>query len=548
MTTSPAFQHLCCGLVEDYYGDFYRTIFETLAFGGRLSAPQVAQKCHLPLRQARSGLAGLVQLRLVHHHTPRDAQTIYSANLNRAYDVIRTGRLIEAAREQHGDTAAEIVATACDLGFATISELRDRILCEDEPAETVASLEQLIDDLLEDHYLIRLRKAHFGEAHDVRREVELNLLSPQAIAKLTGTKAKAEHALNVERGYDELVHTSRAENGLVNNDYVKQVREKQSNGVNGAATNGQLARLATLLQPNPHKIVALAQSTLVADLARKMHGKRAAAVLACAVRQTADPDVWSKLGPTHAYDVHVPQLRDGVNAEARKRSENEAKQVNGRVNGHSHHDDDEELADGDVDRELMFLTESAFHFLQGQSRQWYIEKGTFDDWVRKEETLRVMDSRLEPPAPRILRILIDKGKLEERTLQEIGLLGAKELRQCLSLLKQMGYLDLQEVPRNPQRMPNQTVFLWSHEAGRVQSLVLDSVYATIGKLVQLLKLEREKMAGTLAKTEREDVRGKEEEMLAPAEFTLLQRFRRTEAWIWDEIHRLDSTVAILRDS
>ena len=533
--------------MEDHYGDFYRSIFECLAFGGRLSAPQVAQKCHLPLRQARSGLAGLIQLRLVHHHTPRDAQTIYSADLNNAYDIIRTGRLIEAAREHHGDIAAQIVSTACCLGFATISELRDRLLCDDTETETGTTIEQLVDDLLEDHFLIRLRKAHFGEAHDIRRQVELNLLSPQAIAKLTGTKAKAEHAGNIEREYEELVHTSKAEHGHVNGDYVKQARKKQSNGVNGVSTNGHSTQWSTLVQPNPHKVVALAQSRLVGELARKMHGKRAAAVLVSAIRQIADPDVWSKLPASHVYGIDARQLRFGTNIELKKVSDNEARHTNGKVNGYLH-EVDEDLAEGDIDRELMFLTESNFHFLTGDRSMWQIEKGAFDEWVRKEETLRVMDSRLEPPSPRILRILVDKGKLEERTLQEIGLLGAKELRQSLSLLKQMGYLDLQEVPRNPQRMPNQTVFLWSHEAGRVQSLVLESVYATLCKMVQLLNLERAKMANTLSKIEREDVKNKEEEMLAPAEFILLQRFRKTESWVWGEIHRLDSTVAILRDT
>lgn len=533
--------------MEDYYGDFYRTIFECLTFGGRLSAPHIAQKCHLPLRQARAGLAGLIQLRLVHHHTSRDAQTIYSADLNNAYDIIRTGRLIEAAREQHGETAAEIVSTACNLGFGTIAELRDRVLSNDTLAETALSVEQLIDDLLEDYYLIHLRKAHFGDAHDIRREVEVNLLSPQAIAKLTGTKAKAEHAANIERGYEDLVHTSKAEHGHVNNDYVQQGRAKVANGVNAASTNRHGTQRSALVQPNPYKIVALAQSRLVGDLARKMHGKKAAAVLTSAIKRIADPDVWSKLPISHTHDLDVRQLRTSVNTELSKTPDAETRRINGRPNGHLQ-DSEEEMTEADIDRELMFLTESAFHFLTGNKNMWQIEKGAFEEWARKEETLRVMNSRLEPPAPRILRILVDKGKLEERTLQEIGLLGAKELRQSLSLLKQMGYLDLQEVPRNPQRMPNQTVFLWSHEAARVQTLVLENVYVTIAKMIQLLKLEREKMSGTLTKTEREDVKGKEEDMLAPAEFVLLQRFQRTESWVWAEIYRLDSTVAILRDT
>lgn len=158
-----------------------------------------------------------------------------------------------------------------------------------------------------------------------------------------------------------------------------------------------------------------------------------------------------------------------------------------------------------------------------------------------------MDSRVELPAPRILRILVDKGMLEEKTLQEIALLGAKELRQSLSKLKQMGYLDLQEIPRDPHRLPNKTVFLWKHDTIRVANLVTENVYTGILRLIQILKLERKSMAGTLEKINRDDVKGREEEMLSSGELTVLKRFRRFEDWIWGEIHRLDSTIAILRD-
>lgn len=546
MTNSPAYQDLCCRLVEDHYGDFYGTIFKCLV-GSRFAAPQVAQKCHLPLRQAKAGLAGLVQLRLIRHHTPADAPTIYSANLTSAYNIIRAGKLIEAAHASFGETAGTILETLCDLGFASISELARRVLEDLSPDTQISSadVETLIDDLLDSHYLVHLRKAHLSESHDVRREVELKIRSPAEIAKLTGTKAKADHAHAVEIGFDGLMNTSSSEQGYVNNSWQVGAPQAPRNGTHPRA------RRAELVQPNFYKIVALAQSTVVADVARKLHGVTAATIMSCAIKQIADSDQWSRLPPRHVQDISVQELLDEYNREMERQygsHKPHTNGINGKVNGLTSHDASDTLHIGDVNRELAYLNEGSFPFIQGSADRWTIDKGVFDVWLREAETLRVMDSRLEAPAPRILRILVDKGKLEERTLQEIGLLGAKELRQCLSLLKQMGYVDLQEVPRNPQRMPNQTVFLWSHETMRVQNLVLENLYAAIAKMVQLLMLEREKLSSTLTKIERADVKGREAEMLGEAELQVLVRFRRTEGWIWGEIHRLDATVAILRDT
>lgn len=484
---------------------------------------------------------------------------MYSANLANAYNIIRVGKLVEAARELHGETAASVVATAGELGFATVSELRDRVLQGDH-SKSASSIDNIIDALLEDRFLTYLRKAHFSEHHDVQRTVELSLLSPVEIAKLSGTKAKMEFAANVERGVTDLTHTSKPEFGYVNEEWGEDVpKAVTANGevrafsrqrealVNGGQNKTSRAEMC---QPNYHKVVALAQSAVVSDVAKKLHGKKAATIMKCVVRQVADGDVWSRLPRSHLHNLSVSALLDDYNAEMERKEQGDRPRtngVNGKVGGYTHPHADE-MTLGDLNHELLFLTEDTLPFLEGSPGMWTVQKGAFDDWLRREETLRVMDSRLEQPAPRILRILMDKGKLEERILQEIGLLGAKELRQSLSILKQIGYLDLQEVPRNPQRMPNQTVFLWSHEAGRVHNLVLEHIYAGIAKMIELLKLEREKIASTLAKIEREDVKGREGEMLAEAEFLILQRFRRLEAWIWGEIHRMDATVAILRDT
>lgn len=515
-----------------------------------MNAPQVAQKCHLPLRQARAGLAGLIQLRLVNHHTAKEGLTIYSANLGNAYNLVRAGRLIEAARERYGETAGKLLSTICQLGFATTSELRDRFLCDDGRAGIgdEKEIEEIIQNLIDDHFLAMLRRTHFHEPHDAKRDIELGLMTPAALARLTGTKAKLEHAEAIEARYRQAVDTGFPEHGHVNPNFVSHFKAGLTNGVNGVATNGHSTRVATLVQPNYHRIVMMSQTDCVQDSVRKIHNQKAATILTCAVRQVTSPDIWSRHEGNFLCQIDMYKLQQDARTDFKHQSSGELSNGTAKTNGHQHDEDEDrnQVHIGDLERELMLL-ESSLKFLSGVGSTWTINKDALDTWTRQEEILRAMDSRLDPPAPRVLRILIDKGMLEEKTLQEVGLLGAKELRQSLSKLKQMGYLDLQEIPRDPHRLPNKTVFLWNHDAGRVSNMILENVYTSILRLIQMLRLERKALAGTLEKIERDDVKGKEQEMLAPGEFTVLTRFRRLEQWIWGEIHRLDSTIAILRD-
>lgn len=95
-----------------------------LAIYGRLEATQLAQRCRLPLRQIRSGLAVLVQAQLVYHHTSSDQRTSYEANLQAAYDLIRNGKIIHLAKQTLGKDAALVVAHILSVGQVTMKDLR----------------------------------------------------------------------------------------------------------------------------------------------------------------------------------------------------------------------------------------------------------------------------------------------------------------------------------------------------------------------------------------------------------------------------------------
>ncbi|KAJ5665338.1 uncharacterized protein N7477_007786 [Penicillium maclennaniae] len=167
--------------------------------------------------------------------------------------------------------------------------------------------------------------------------------------------------------------------------------------------------------------------------------------------------------------------------------------------------------------------------------------------LRHLELERLIESRFGDVALRVVRVLQAKGKLDEKRLQEISLLPFKDLRQTLASMQRGGFVDLQEVPKDAQRQPSKTIFLWYYDADRVCSSILEDTYKAMSRTLQRIKHERVLEKDFLEKTERSDVKGHEEEYLTEGELERLQRWRNKEALFLAAIARLDDMVAVFRD-
>ncbi|KAJ5709615.1 RNA polymerase III Rpc82 C -terminal [Penicillium malachiteum] len=167
--------------------------------------------------------------------------------------------------------------------------------------------------------------------------------------------------------------------------------------------------------------------------------------------------------------------------------------------------------------------------------------------LRGLELERMIESRYGDVALRVIRVLHAKGKLDEKRLQEISFLPWKDLRQTLSSMQTGGFVDLQEVPKDAQRQPSKTIFLWYYDPDRVCGSILEDTYKAMSRTMQRIKVERERLKDFLEKTERSDVKGHEEEYLTEEELERLQRWKDKEALLLAEVARLDDMVAVFRD-
>jgi DNA-directed RNA polymerase III subunit RPC3 len=527
-------------------------IFKQLTKYGRLSANQVAQRCRLLLRQAKAGLGTLVQLQLVQFHATGDGITTYQANLDNTYNLLRTGKLAHLAAQRCGSVAGVVVEVLISGGVTTVQELEEAAtLALDAEAKagrhlvngtkTSAKVRDAIRRLADHEVLCRVRPVHLHIPYDARGDAEANF---QQIA-LGGQKGEALRADRAQKIQAEM-------------------EKRLDTNLTGDIINAALTPYVDGAQVKPEEIVYLAPNyALVARTVRdsittehvaKTLGKASAKLLSALMKQI-DPL------STPAAPSPNPRTEEQLLALSRIQEDSRHAQIsNGIRQTNGYHDEDVEMTNGfedhdyyekeDLEDGLLTITRGPYPFLRRDEADssWYFDRYKLSMWLKDQEVINLIKPRVGVVGMRLVRMLIDKGKLDERLLQERGLLAAKEMRQALAELQSMGFIQLQEVPREPQRQPNRTIFLWFYDSLGARNVLLGEVYKSMARVYQRLQLvERQRSKATLEKIERDDVKDRVEEVVLGQEMVELEQFRGKERWLMAELARLDDSVALLRD-
>ena len=61
---------------------------------------------------------------------------------------------------------------------------------------------------------------------------------------------------------------------------------------------------------------------------------------------------------------------------------------------------------------------------------------------------------------RVLRLLLETGKMDEKQIAKVAMMSAKDVRPLLSAMSAESLVSLQEVPRTSDRNPTKTFYLW----------------------------------------------------------------------------------------
>ncbi len=179
--------------------------------------------------------------------------------------------------------------------------------------------------------------------------------------------------------------------------------------------------------------------------------------------------------------------------------------------------------------------------------EWQVNFRQLTNKLVQFEIENTIMARFGSLAIRLVRILCDKGKLDEKAVANIGLLKQKDIRSTFTAMQEAGFVELQEVPKDTARQPSRTIFLWFFDQDRCRRVILTETYKAMARLIQRANVEKEKIQPLLDKAERTDVVGNEDKYLLAKERQILRVWRSTEEKLLTQLGRQDDLVSILRD-
>ncbi|PWZ03779.1 hypothetical protein BCV70DRAFT_23078 [Testicularia cyperi] len=135
-----------------------------------------------------------------------------------------------------------------------------------------------------------------------------------------------------------------------------------------------------------------------------------------------------------------------------------------------------------------------------------IEYRNVAERMRQDLLKNVVEEKFGTAAIRIMNILRDKGKLEEKHISKLALISMSETRDLCSRLFHASLLGLQEVPKTKDRDPAKTFFLWFVDEDKCRAWLLDHLYQSLARLGQRRHEEMRRQTTLLRKVERSDVK------------------------------------------
>ncbi|KAJ1720429.1 RNA polymerase III subunit C82 [Coemansia biformis] len=106
---------------------------------------------------------------------------------------------------------------------------------------------------------------------------------------------------------------------------------------------------------------------------------------------------------------------------------------------------------------------------------------------------------------RIVRVLRDKQKLDEKAVSHFAMLPMDQCRERLHELSLAGFVATVEIPRTADRNPSRMFYLWHVDPHRQASAALRLVFQAMSNIIQRAAKEADARAPLLAKARREDV-------------------------------------------
>ncbi|KAK3387462.1 RNA polymerase III subunit RPC82-domain-containing protein [Podospora didyma] len=263
MLVTKQLAELCSLLIDELYGELPSRIFATLVNRGRSSLPQLVQHTAMTPRQLKHGLAVLLQYNLLYYSIDPDTElAIYEANIEFAYNLIRTGKILEMVEGSFGAPAKDVMQNLLLLGQTRVSDLYQayakkieqatKAVIDDDPFEletngvngdahqpkkldipikSMGQLNSVICRLVEAELIDVVHSRTFQTPQDIYKAVEQQVSDSHFPGGVKGGKAKIEFQEKVAEGLRKVRAESKSLKRKLDQNVSAVKRRKLLNGL-----------------------------------------------------------------------------------------------------------------------------------------------------------------------------------------------------------------------------------------------------------------------------------------------------------------------------
>lgn len=137
--------------------------------------------------------------------------------------------------------------------------------------------------------------------------------------------------------------------------------------------------------------------------------------------------------------------------------------------------------------EVRFFSLSGVHPVKGS--MYAIDIGSVIGHLVKEHLSSCVTTRFGPKCCRVFRVLLSRGPLLLKQIEEIIMLPARDVREYSYMLIKEGFIRNRQVPKTPDNAPGKSVFIMSVELDHVVYGAVDLCCRTMNNL--LMRYEHE---------------------------------------------------------
>ncbi|CCC68089.1 hypothetical protein NCAS_0A15310 [Naumovozyma castellii] len=591
-------------LVKSNLGERAAKIIDLLLSLGRLTVHEIAVKApDFNVKIIKATLVSLIQLRCVKYldevSLSGKKSTYYYYNEDGLILCLYSGLIIEELNnylpqrsktdpESSLSLAAQVVQNILTLGSVTLRDYLEDV----QPPQLKHELTATFVTLCESGFLVPLTKLNYTPINDlwhllyekeyktIPRTSTLSDLKKRAEAK---AKAKAEFQkfLSLQKDPKNMITTD-PETSLktviktipltVNLDrFLKVRRTKQLSQFAKARINSYSAQVYKVAlkmteQKSPDLIDPLTKTGLLQELDEALGIKEE---LELAEEKT--PGITFNAMDVAKYLPASVDLRGTLTSQTtNKRSQTDSNTSNGKrlktedgfvipklphIAEDPEQENEEDFDENDndphsialINSHLKLLASSNTPFLQEtKPGVYYVPYSKLIPILKTSTYDYIILSTLGPSAMRIRRCISSNGLVSEKVITQKALMKEKDIRSTISSLVKYNVVEIQEVPRTADRAAARAVFLFSTNENHAYGFMKQNLAWNIANLLFKKESLRAENVTLLTKANRDDVKGKEEELLLPSELNQLKMVNERELNSFSRISRLLSLWEVFK--